>query len=110
MGRSIFNRSTNNGIWIIIFLFSTVVIISDTKDLKKLKDYYLYALDKCKDILLFSSIFNDSLIIDDLKIEITNQEEEKQLLQILPKLNYILSLGGFDTPLEYVLNTPSYKQ
>ena len=82
-----------------------VQIVSDTKDLKKLKDYYLYALDKCKDILLFSSIFNDSLLIDDLKIEITNQEEEKQLLQILPKLNYILSLGGFDTPLEYVLNT-----
>ena len=82
-----------------------IQIVSDTKDLKKLKDYYLYALDKCKDILLFSSIFNDSLIIDDLKIEITNQEEEKQLLQILPKLNYILSLGGFDTPLEYVLNT-----
>ena len=82
-----------------------IQIVSDTKDLKKLKDYYLYALDKCKDILLFSSIFNDSLLIDDLKIEITNQEEEKQLLQILPKLNYILSLGGFDTPLEYVLNT-----
>ena len=82
-----------------------IQIVSDTKDLKKLKDYYLYALDKCKDILLFSSNFNDSLLIDDLKIEITNQEEEKQLLQILPKLNYILSLGGFDTPLEYVLNT-----
>lgn len=80
-----------------------IQIVPEKKDLTKLNDYYLYALSKCKDILLFSSIFNDSLLPNELKIEVSNTEEEKQLKQILPKLNYILSLGGFDN-LEIYLN------
>ncbi len=81
-----------------------IQVVASNKDLSKLNDYYLYALEKCRDILLFSSIFNDNLIIDDFKIEVSNNEEEKQLQQILPKLNYILFLAGFDTPLDIFLN------
>ena len=69
-----------------------IQIVPTTKTLTKLKDYYIYALEQTKDILLFASIFNDSLLPDELKIEVSNEEEEKQVLQILPKLNYLLSL------------------
>lgn len=79
-------------------------IIPTNKSLEKLKEYYIYALEQVKDILLFSSIFNDSLISEELKIEVGNEEEEKQVLQILPKLNYLLSLYGFDTPLQVSFN------
>ncbi len=79
-------------------------ILPTIKSLTKLKEYYSYALENVKDILMFSSIFQDNLIEEELKIEVTNLEEEKQVKQILPKLNYLLSLYGFDTPLEISLN------
>ena len=82
-----------------------IQIIPTVEDLTKLKDYYQYALEQCKDILLFASVFNDNLVSDELKIEVNNEEEEKQILQILPKLNYLLNLYGFHTPLQVVLNS-----
>ena len=79
-------------------------IVPTVKSLDKLKEYYQYALENVKDILLFSSMFQDNLIAEEFKIEVNNQEEEKQVNLILPKLNYLLSLYGFDTPLQVVLN------
>ena len=82
-----------------------IQIVPDNKTKTKLKEYYLYALEKVKDKLLFAPIFSDNLIEDDLKIEVSNSEEEKQVLEFLPKLNYLLSLYGFETPLEVFINT-----
>ena len=80
-------------------------IIPTNKTLTKLKEYYLYALENVKDKLLFASIFSDNLVSDELKIEVSNLEEEKQVEQFLPKLNYLLSLYGFEKPLEVKINS-----
>ncbi len=79
-------------------------IIPRMKSLQKLKEYYRYALENTKDLLVFSSIFEDNLREEEYRIEVGNQEEEKQVQLILPKLNFLLSLYGFDTPLEVVVN------
>jgi len=59
-----------------------------------LQSYYHQALTEVKDILIFSNIFQDSLINIDgnYVIEATNQEEERQINSFLPKLNYFLKL------------------
>ncbi|MBE6147406.1 MAG: PolC-type DNA polymerase III [Firmicutes bacterium] len=71
-----------------------------------LQSYYHQALTEVKDILIFSNIFQDSLINIDgnYVIEATNQEEERQINSFLPKLNYFLKLYGFDISLTSYLN------
>jgi len=71
-----------------------------------LKDYFSYALTEVKDILIFSSIFQDNLIEKDNNyyIEVSNTEEENQVNSFLPKLNYLLNLYGFNLNLEIYLN------
>ena len=71
-----------------------------------LEDYYRYALQDVKDILVFSSIFEDSLITLDgsYYIETTNEEEERQVRSFLPKLNYLLNLYGFEDNIQSYLN------
>ena len=79
-------------------------IIPKHKDNSKLKEYYEYALDRLQDIILFSSIYNDRLNVDNGNIEVVNIEEEKQVNLLLPKLNYLLNLYGFDIKLVVSLN------
>ena len=81
-----------------------IQIVPTIKSKDKLKEYYQYALEEVKDILMFSSIFNDNLLVDEEKIEVNNNEEERQVNQFLPKLNYLLSLSGFDVKLSSYLN------
>lgn len=81
-----------------------IQIIPVVKNLNKLKEYYQYALENTKDILIFSNIFNDNLIEENLTIEVSNSEEKKQVNMLLPKLNYLLSLYGFDINLGVIVN------
>ncbi|MDD6223657.1 MAG: exonuclease domain-containing protein, partial [bacterium] len=71
-----------------------------------LKDYFRYALEQCKDVLIFSKIFEDALIqIDGIYyIETTNIEEDRQVKMILPKVNYLLGLYGFSLELSTYFN------
>ena len=74
-------------------------------------DYYSYALNNCKDILVFAPIFKDSLIEEDgsYYIETTNIEEDKQVNSLIPKLNWLLSLYGFDVEVKTKLNEEKEK-
>ena len=79
-------------------------IVPKFKDLTKLKDYYNYALSKLKNVLVFSDIFNDRLDVHNMTVEVVNVEEEKQLKEILPKINSLLNLYGFNVELSIYLN------
>ena len=81
-----------------------IEIIPKYKDFDKLKDYYSYALEKLEDVLLFSSIYSDRLNVENASIEVVNVEEEKQVNTLLPKMNKLLKLFGFDITLEATLN------
>ena len=86
-------------------VYFEIVPKHETKE--KLEEYYNYALTKLHTMLSFSNIFNDRLRIEDLTIEVVNTEEEKQLSTLLPKLNYLLNLYGFDINIQIYLNTNS---
>ena len=79
-------------------------IVPKFKDLTKLEDYYNYALSKLKNVLVFSDIFNNRLDVHNMTVEVVNIEEEKQLKEILPKINSLLNLYGFDVELSIYLN------
>ena len=79
-------------------------IVPKFKDLTKLQDYYNYALAKLKNVLIFSDIFNNRLDVHNMTVEVVNIEEEKQLKEILPKINSLLNLYGFDVSLTIYLN------
>ena len=79
-------------------------IVPKFKDLTKLEDYYNYALSKLKNVLVFSDIFNNRLDVHNMTVEVVNIEEEKQLNEILPKINSLLNLYGFDVELSIYLN------
>ena len=76
------------------------------KNFSHLQEYYEYALEQVKKILVYAPIFKDCLLEMDGKyvIESTNQEEEKQVKEILPKLNYLLGLFGFEIEVGTYLN------
>lgn len=76
------------------------------KSFQFLQEYYEYALDQVKKLLVYAPIFKDCLLLMDEKyvIESTNVEEEKQVKEILPKLNYLLNLYGFDVEIDTYLN------
>ena len=82
-------------------------IVPKHEQKEKLEEYYNYALTRLHTMLSFSNIFNDRLNILDLTIEVVNTEEEKQLTQLLPKINYLLNLYGFDIEIKINLNTNS---
>jgi len=76
------------------------------KNYDLLQDYYEYALNQVRELLVYALIFKDCLLWMDGKyvIESTNIEEEKQVKEILPKLNYLLELYGFDIEIGTYLN------
>lgn len=76
------------------------------KSFEKLQSYYEYALSQLKEQLIYAEIFKDCLLVKEGEyvIEATNDEEEKQVQEILPKLNYLLNLYGFDIEVGTVLN------
>ena len=75
-------------------------------DNKKVKDYYNYALNKCKNILTISNIFSDSLLEKDNEffLVVENNAEEKQANQIIDKLNSEYKLYGFDIEIKILLD------
>ncbi len=75
-------------------------------DNKKVKDYYNYALNKCKSILTISNIFSDSLLEKDNEffLVVENNAEEKQANQIIDKLNSEYKLYGFDIEIKILLD------
>ncbi len=76
------------------------------KSFDLLQEYYEYALEKVRELLIYALIFKDCLLLMDggYVIESTNVEEEKQVKEILPKLNYLLGLYGFDIEIGTYLN------
>lgn len=76
------------------------------KNFNRLQEYYEYALEEVKKILIYAPIFKNCLLWMNEKyvIESTNIEEEKQVQEILPKLNYLLGLYGFDIEVGTYLN------
>ena len=76
------------------------------KSFDLLQEYYEYALEKVRKLLVYAPIFKDCLLLIDGEyvIESTNVEEEKQVKEILPKLNYLLGLYGFDIEIGTYLN------
>ena len=74
-------------------------------DNKKVKDYYNYALNKCKNILTISNIFSDSLLEKDNEFFlVVENAEEKQANQIIDKLNSEYKLYGFDIEIKILLD------
>ncbi len=76
------------------------------KSFDKLQAYYEYALNQLKEQLIYAPIFADCLIEKEGEyfIESTNPEEERQVQEILPKLDYLLNLYGFDIQVGTYLN------
>lgn len=83
-----------------------IEITPKQKSFDTLQEYYEYALEQVKKILIYAPIFKNCLLqIDDkYVIESTNREEEKQVKEILPKLNYLLGLYGFEIEIGTYLN------
>ena len=83
-------------------------IIPKFKNIDKLKDYYDYALEELKEKIVFADIFKDRLDIDNNSVLVYNSEEEKHLEELLPKLNYLLYIYGFDIELKALLTDSDY--
>ena len=81
-----------------------IEIVPKHKEFDKLEEYYNYALTKLENILVFSTIYSDKLNTSDYTIEVVNTEEEKQIKKLLPMLNYLINLYGFDIEMTYRLN------
>ena len=71
-------------------------IIPKNKTNKYLEEYYLYSLSKLTNIVLFSSIFNDRLDINNHFINVYNNEELDKANLLVPKINSLLRLFGYD--------------
>ena len=77
-------------------------LLPDIKDFNLINDYYVYALDLCKDKLLVANIFKDSLKIDNnnIYIETENTAEENQIKTIIEDIKFYFNKFGFDGNIE----------
>lgn len=74
---------------------------------EKIEDYYDYALDHAKDLLAVAHIFSESLKKNEegaYYIEVENKAEEKQVTEILDRVNEWLHRFGFPKDLYIYLN------
>lgn len=83
-----------------------LTIKCDNPNMDYFKDYYLYALELCKDKEVLSLNFSDDLIEEDghFFIEVSNKGEEHQVKNMLDKLNSLLSSFGYDIELSIKMN------